>query len=110
MGAVGINFGSATSGTGFDVSTTVASIVANLKSVETPWTTQLTTLKSEDTAFTSIGTDLATLSASVSALTDFEGVMADKEGSSSDMGILTLSSASSTAVAGSHTVVVSQLA
>jgi flagellar hook-associated protein 2 len=110
MGAVGINFGAATSGTGFDVTTTVASIVDNLKAVETPWTTQLTTLKSEDTAFTSIGTDLATLSTSVRALTDFEGVMAEKEGSSSDTNILTLSSASSTAVAGSHTIVVSQLA
>lgn len=110
MGAVGINFGSATSGAGFDVTTTVASIVANLKSVETPWTTQLTTLNSEDTAFTSIGTDLAALSTSVSALTDFMGVMADMEGSSSDTTVLTLSSASSTAVAGSHTVIVSRLA
>lgn len=110
MGAVGINFGSATSGAGFDVTSTVASIVANLKAVETPWSTQLTALKSEDTAFTSIGTDLSTLSSSVSALTDFEGVMANKEGSSSDTNILTLSSASSIAVAGSHVVVVSQLA
>jgi flagellar hook-associated protein 2 len=110
MGAVGINFGSATSGAGFDVATTVASIVSNLKGVETPWTTQLTALKAEDTAFTSLGTDLATLSSSVSAMTDFMGVMAEKEGSSSDTNILTLSSASSTAVAGSHTILVSQLA
>ena len=78
MGVVGINFGAATSGSGFDVTATVASIVANLKAVETPWTTQLTTLKSQDTAFTSVGTDLATLSTSVLALTDFEGVMASE--------------------------------
>jgi flagellar hook-associated protein 2 len=110
MGAVGINFGSATSGAGFDVTTTVASIVANLKAVETPWNTQLTTLKSEDTTFTSIGTDLSTLSTSVSALTDFEGVMSQKDGSSSDTNVLTLSSASSSAVASSHTIVVSRLA
>jgi flagellar hook-associated protein 2 len=110
MGAVGINFGSATSGAGFDVTTTVASIVANLKAVETPWTTQLTTLQSEDASFTSIATDLATLSSSVSAMTDFMGVMAEKEGSSSDTSILTLSSASPIAVAGSHTVIVTQLA
>ncbi len=110
MGAVGINFGSATSGAGFDVTTTVASIVANLKAVETPWTTQLTTLQSEDTAFTSIGTDLAALSTSVNALTDFEGVMSQKDGSSSDTSVLALSSASSSAVAGSHTIVVSRLA
>jgi flagellar hook-associated protein 2 len=110
MGAVGISFGSATSGAGFDVTSTVSSIVANLKTVETPWTTQLAALKSEDTAFTSIGTDLSTLSSSISALTDFEGVMAQKEGSSSDPDALTLSAASSTAVAGSHSVIVTRLA
>ena len=110
MGAVGINFGSATSGDGFDVATTVSSIVANLQQVETPWNNQLTALKSDDTALTSIGTDLSTLGSSLQALTDFEGVMAEKEGSSSNTDVLTLSSASSTASAGSHTVLVSQLA
>ena len=110
MGAVGINFGSATSGAGFDVTTTVASIVGHLKAVETPWTNQLTALKAQDTAFTSLGTDLAALSTSVAALTDFMGVMVQKAGSSSDTGVLTLSSSSSSAVAGSHTVIVSQLA
>jgi len=110
MGAVGINFGAATSGAGFDVTTTVASIVANLQQVETPWNTQLTALKADDTALTSIGTDLSSLSTSLSALTDFEGVMTEKEGSSSDTDVLTLTSAGSTASAGTHTVVVSQLA
>lgn len=110
MGSVGINFGSATGGTGFDVSTTVASIVANLQAVETPWNTQLTSLKAQDTAFTSIGTDLASLSSSLNALTDFQGVMASKLGSSSDTDILTLGAADATAVAGSHSVVVSKLA
>ncbi len=110
MGAVGINFGAAASGTGFDVTTTVASIVANLQQVETPWNTQLTSLKADDTALTSIGTDLGSLSTSLQALTDFEGVMAEKEGSSSDTDVLTLTSAGATASAGSHTVVVSQLA
>ena len=52
MGAVGINFGAATSGDGFDVTTTVASIVANLQRVETPWNNQLTSLKADDTALT----------------------------------------------------------
>jgi flagellar hook-associated protein 2 len=110
MGAVGINFGAATSGAGFDVASTVSSIVANLKAVETPWNTQLTALKAQDTAFTSMGTDLATLSTSLQALTDFEGIFASKQGSSSDTNLLALSSAGPTAVAGSHTVVVSQLA
>jgi|GEM_PF-758162 len=110
MGTVGINFGAAASGGGFDVTTTVASIVANLKAVETPWTNQLTTLKTQDTAFTSIGKDLASLSSSLLALTDFQGVLASKQGSSSDINLLTLSSAGPTATAGSHTVVISRLA
>ena len=110
MGTVGINFGSATSGAGFDVSSTVSAIVANLKSVETPWQNQLTSLKTEDTAFTSIGSDLGALSSSLQALTDFQGVMASKLGSSSDTNVLTLSSAGATAVAGSHSIVVSRLA
>ena len=110
METVGINFGSATSVAGFDVTSTVASITANLKAVETPWTTQLTHLKAQDTAFTSIGTDLAALSTSLQALTDFQGVTATKLGSSSDTSILSLGTAGPTATSGSHTVVVTQLA
>ena len=110
MGSVGLSFGSPTSGQGFDVTTTVASIVANLDAVETPWNNQLTSLKSQDTALTSIGTDLSALSTAAQSLTDFQGVLAEKEGSSSDTDVLSLTSAGTTAVAGSHTVVVSQLA
>ena len=110
MGAVGISFGNPTSGQGFNVSQTVSQIVANLQAVETPWQTQLTSLESQDTALTGIGTDLSTLSSALESLTDFEGVLAEKEGSSSDTSILDLSSATSSAIAGSYTVVVSQLA
>lgn len=110
MGNVGISFGSPTSGQGFDVSTTVSQIVANLQAVETPWKNQLTTLQSQDTALTSIGTDLSSLSTAVHALADFDGVFSEKEGSSSDTSVLALTSATSAAVAGSHTIVVGQLA
>ena len=110
MGTVGINFGSATSGAGFNVSTTVAAITANLTAVETPWNTQLTSLKAQNTALTSIGTNLSSLSSSLSALTDFQGVLATKEGSSSDTNVVALASAGPTANAGSHTVVVTNLA
>jgi len=110
MGTVGIAFGSPTSGQGFDVSSTVSQLVANLQAVETPWKTQLTSLQSQDTALTSIGTDLSTLSTSLQSLTDFEGVLAEKQGSSSDESVLELTSAASNAVAGSHTIVVNSLA
>jgi flagellar hook-associated protein 2 len=110
MGTVGLSFGSATSGTGFDVATTVTSILALSQAVETPWKTQLASLTAQNTAFTTIGTDLSTLSTSLQALTDFEGVTAEKDGSSSNTEVLSLSSAGPTAVAGSHNIIVSQLA
>jgi flagellar hook-associated protein 2 len=110
MSTVGINFGAATSGQGFDVATTVASITALSSAIETPWNTQLTSLKAQDTALTQVGTDLATLSTAVSALTNLTGVMSEKQGSSSDNNVLTLTSASTAAVAGSHTIVVNSLA
>jgi flagellar hook-associated protein 2 len=110
MGAVGLNFGSPTSGQGFDVSAAVGQIVTNLQSVEKPWKDQLTALQSEDTALSSLGTQFSTLTSDLQALTDFNGTMAYKTGSSSNMDVLHLSSASANAVAGTHTVVVQNLA
>jgi flagellar hook-associated protein 2 len=110
MGTVGLSFGSPTSGAGFDVSTTVSQIVANLSAVETPWKNQLTTLESQDTVISNLGTLFSNLSNDVSQLTDFQGILAQKEGSSSDTNVLELTAASSTATAGTHTVVVNSLA
>jgi flagellar hook-associated protein 2 len=110
MGTVGISFGSPTSGTGFDVSATVSQIVANLQKVETPWKTQLASLQSQDTALSSLGTLLSSLSNDMSQLTDFTGVLAQKTGSSSDTNVLQLTNATSAAVAGTHTVVIKNLA
>ena len=110
MGTVGLSFGSATSGTGFDVSSTVTSILAIQQGIETPWKSQLTSLEAQNTAFTTIGTDLATLATSLQSLTDADGVTAEKEGASSDTSVLTLSSASTEAAAGTHSIEVSQLA
>lgn len=110
MGNVGLNFGSATSGEGFDVTSTVNQIVANLQTVETPWKNRLTDLQARDTALTSLGMKLSTLTNDLLALTDFQGIMAAKTGSSSDTGVLQLSFASATAVAGTHTVLVQNLA
>jgi flagellar hook-associated protein 2 len=107
---VGISFGSPTSGQGFDVATTVSRITANMKAVEAPWNNQLTKLKSQDTAYTALGADLSNLTSSLQALTDFQGVLASMEGSSSNTSVLQLTSASNSAIAGSHTVVVSSLA
>lgn len=110
MGTVGLSFGSPTSGTGFNVSSTVSAIVANLQNVETPWKTQLTSLESQDTAISSLGTLFSNLSNDMSSLTDFQGILSQKTGSSSDTNVLTLTAANSTATAGTHTVEVSNLA
>ncbi|CAN5769048.1 flagellar hook-associated protein 2 [soil metagenome] len=110
MGTVGLSFGSATSGAGFDVASTVTQILAVQQSIETPWKTQLALLKSQDTIFTTLGSDLSALSTSLRALTDFSGVMSQKQGSSSDANVLSLTAANPAAIAGSHTVVVTSLA
>lgn len=110
MGTVGLSFGSPTSGAGFDVTSTVNQIVTNMQAVETPWKNQLTALQAQDTALTSIGTDLSSLSTAMQSLTDFEGVLAEKQGSSSDTSVLELTSAATSAVAGSHTISVQALA
>jgi len=110
MGTVGLAFGSPTSGAGFNVSSTVSEIVSNLSKVETPWQNQLTSLESQDTVISSLGTLFSNLSTDVSQLTDFTGVLAQKEGSSSDTNVLELTAATSSALAGTHTVVVNNLA
>lgn len=110
MGIVGISFGSPTAGTGFNVSATVSQIVANLQNVESPWKSQLSSLQSQDTAISSLGSLLSTLSADVQQFTDFQGVLAQKEGSSSNPDVLALTAASSSAVAGTHSIVVNSLA
>jgi flagellar hook-associated protein 2 len=110
MGTVGLDFGSPTSGQGFDVATTVTQIQAAEQAIENPWQAQLTALKAQDTAFSSLGTDLSTLTASLQTLTDANGVFSEMEGSSSNPDVLSLTSAGTGAVAGSHTVTVTQLA
>jgi flagellar hook-associated protein 2 len=110
MSTVGINFGSATSGQGFDVASTVTAILATQQGIETPWKTQLAALQAQDTVFTTLGTDLSTLTTSLQSLTDLTGPLSQKQGSSSDINVLSLTSADTTAVAGTHTVVVTSLA
>lgn len=110
MGTVGLSFGSPTSGAGFDVSSTVSEIVSNMENVETPWKNQLTALQNQDTAISNLGTLFSNLSNDMSQLTDFQGALAQKEGSSSDTNVLELTAATSAATAGTHTVVVNNLA
>jgi flagellar hook-associated protein 2 len=110
VGTVGLNFGSPTSGQGFDVASTVTAIQAISGAIENPWNSQLTALHAQDAVFSALGSDLSTLTTSIQALTDFVGVFSEKEGSSSDPNTVDLSSAASTATPGSHTIIVNTLA
>ncbi|MBS1820890.1 MAG: flagellar filament capping protein FliD, partial [Acidobacteria bacterium] len=84
--------------------------IAIEQAVETPWKNQLTALKAQDTALSGLGADLSTLSTALQALTDFSGVFASKQGSSSDTNVVALSSATPAAAAGSHSILVNSLA
>jgi len=110
MGTVGLDFGSPTSGAGFNVSSTVAEIVSNLQNVETPWKNQLSTLESQDTVISSLGSLLSNVSTDIGQLTEADGILAQKEGSSSNTNVLELTSATAAAAAGTHSVVVNSLA
>ncbi len=106
----GLSFGSATSGQGFDVASTVTQIQASEQAIETPWKNQLTALQAQDNVLSTLGSDLATLTTSLQALTDFTGVFSEKQGSSSNTDLLSLTSANVTASAGSHTITIQSLA
>ena len=110
MSVVGISFGSATGGTGFDVAGTVQSIMANLRTPETAWSARTTALQAQDTALSTIGTDLSTLSTALATLTSFDGAFAQKVGAVSDTSVAQLVTATSSATAGTHTLSVQQLA
>ncbi len=110
MGSVGLSFGTPTSGQGFDVASTVTQIVTNLQGAETPYKTQLTTLQAQDTAISSLGGLLSTLYGDLTSLTDPAGALAGKQGPSSDTNSLALTTATSQAVAGSHSITIAKLA
>ena len=110
MGTIGLSFGSPTSGQGIDVASTVTQIVSQLQGAEQPYKDQLTNLQAQDTTISSLGSLLSTLSTDVQALTDPAGVLSGKQGSSSDTNTLQLLSAGTQATAGSHSIVVQQLA
>jgi flagellar hook-associated protein 2 len=110
MGTIGLSFGSPTSGQGIDVASTVTQMVAQLQATETPYKTQLTSLQSQDTVISNLGSLLSTLSNDITGLTDPAGVLSGKQGSSSDTNTRALLSADTTATAGSHTVTVQDLA
>ena len=80
MGTIGLSFGSPTSGQGIDVASTVTQMVAQLQATETPYKTQLTSLQSQDTVISNLGSLLSTLSNDITGLTDPAGVLSAQSG------------------------------
>jgi flagellar hook-associated protein 2 len=110
MSVVGISFGSATSGTGFDVTSTVTSIMTNMRAPETAWAVRTTALTAQDTVLSTLGTDVSALSSALYTLTAFDGAFAQKEGATSDSTTVALTDATSAAAAGTHSLTVQRLA
>ncbi len=110
MSTVGISFGSATSGTGFDVATTVSSIMAVERTPETAWATRTTTLQAQDTVLSTLGTEASALSSALATLTSFDGVFSQKTGATSDTAAVVLTNVTSSAEVESHTLTVQTLA
>ncbi len=110
MSVVGLSFGSATSGTGFDVTGAVNSILSNMRAPETAWATQTTALQAQDAALSTIGTDLSAFSSALQTLTSFDGALSQKVGATSDNNVAVVTNTTVAASAGTHTLSVQNLA
>lgn len=94
---------------GIDVSSVVKELMQVEDAPETQLQTEQTTISSQVTALTTINNDLSTLASAVQSLTDLNGAFSQMTTGSSDSNIVS-ASAISTATAGTHTVVVGNLA
>ncbi len=94
---------------GIDVSSVVKELMQVEDAPETQLQSEQTTISSQVSALTNLSTELTTLGDSLNSLTDLNGAMSQMSTGSSDSTIV-VASANATATAGTHTVVVSNLA
>lgn len=108
---MGISLNPATllSGQGIDVSSLVTQILTQNSGQLTEWQNEQAVLQSQASDLTTINTALTNLATAVTALSDPTGALAAQSATSSSPDILT-ASALTTAAAGNHTIVVSNLA
>jgi len=107
LGNVNDAFSGKTSG--IDVGTIVDELMQVERQPEAQWQAEQSTISSQVSALTTINTQLSTLDDSVNSLSDILGALSQKSTASSDDALVS-ASADNTAVAGTHTVVVSNLA
>ena len=94
---------------GIDVSSIVNELMQVEDQPETQWQDEQTTISSQVSALTTMNTQLSTLNDSVDSLTDILGALSQMTTGSSDSTMVS-ASADNTAVAGTHSIVVSNLA
>lgn len=107
LGNVNDAFSGKTSG--IDVGTVVNELMQVERQPEAVWQQQQTTINSQVSALTTMNTQLSTLYDSVNSLKDILGAFSQMSTASSDDALVS-ASADNTAVAGTHTIVVSNLA
>lgn len=95
--------------TGIDVSSVVNELMQVDEAPETQMQGEQSTISSQISALTSISNDLSTLANSINSLQDLDGAFSQLTTGSSDSTIVS-AAADNTASAGTHTVVVNQLA
>lgn len=115
MGSIGgININSLLSGlgsssSGINVASAVASAIAALSQPEMQWENEQAALQTQTTDLTQIQTDVTSLETSLTALSDPAGALASMTATSSDTSVVGATAASGT-VAGTHVVVVNNIA
>lgn len=106
---ISLNPAALLSGEGLDVTSLVNQILNQKSGQITQWASEKVNLQSQASLLTAINNDLTALADAVTALSDPLGALTAQSATSSDPGILT-ATADSTAIAGNHTLVVSNLA
>jgi flagellar hook-associated protein 2 len=107
LGNVNDAFSGKTSG--IDVGTIVDELMQVERQPETVWQNEQSTISSQVSALTTMNTQLSTVATDVNNLQDIMGAFSQMSTASSDDALVS-ASADNTAVAGTHTVVVSNLA
>ncbi len=107
LGNVNDAFSGKTSG--IDVGTIVDELMQVERQPETVWQNEQSTISSQVSALTTMNTQLSTINTDVDNLKDILGPLSQMSTASSDDSLVS-ASADNTAVAGTHTVVVSNLA
>jgi len=104
-----LNSSSAASGSGIDVGAVVDAIIASEQAPEQIWRAQQSTLQTQANAFNSLSTSLGVLQSALNALGDISGAFAGQTATSSQPNLVSVTAAAG-AAAGTHTIVVSNLA